>query len=138
LKKSFAMLFAIIFIVVLATVGTLMMYFSASNVKKTSNEYLSIQAQMKAREATEYAIMALQARDFKNDGCINKIDINSTLYDVNMTFHYFLKDCNLKNCNNICSTITTQESNGSVMINTYVTSKVDSNVRFFRQTIQKP
>jgi hypothetical protein len=135
LKKSFAMLFAIIFIVVLGTIGTLLMYFSASSVKRTSNEYLAIQAQMKAKEATEYAIMALESRDFTKDGCINKIDINSTLYDVNMTFHYFLTECP-SDCN--CSLITTQDSNGTVIINTYVTSKFDRNIRFFRQTLQKP
>jgi Flp pilus assembly protein TadG len=135
LKKSFAMLFAIIFIVVLGTVGTLMMYFSSASVKRTSNEYLSVQAQMKAKSATEYAIMALESRDFANDGCINKIDINSTLYDINMTFHYFLTDCP-SDCN--CSTITTQDSNGTVLINTYVTSKFDRDIRFFRQTLQKP
>jgi len=79
--------------------------------------------------------MALESRDFDNDGCINKIDINSTLFDVNMTFHYFLKSCP-SDCN--CSNITTQDSNGSVMINTYVTSKINPQVRYFRQTIQKP
>jgi hypothetical protein len=129
------MLFAIIFIVVLGTIGALTLYFSASGLKQTSNEYLILQAQMKAKSATEYAIMALEARDFENDGCINKIDINSTLYEINMTFHYFLKDCPT-DCN--CSTITTRDSNGTVMINTYVTSKFDRNIRFFRQTIQKP
>ncbi len=135
MKKSFAMILTIIFIVVLGTVGMFMMYFSAASVKKTSNEYLAVQAQMKAKDATAYAIMALEARDFAKYGCINKMDINSTLYDVNMTFYYFLKQCP-SDCN--CSTITTQDSNGTVIINTYVTSKFDPNIRFFRQTIQKP
>jgi len=135
LKKSFAMLFAIIFIVVLGTIGGLMLTFSAVNRESTANDYLNVQAKLKAKSATEFAIMSLEARDFANDGCINKIDINSTLYDVNMTFHYFLTSCP-SDCN--CSTITTQDENGTVLINTYVTSKVDSNIRFFRQTLQKP
>jgi len=135
LKKSFALLFAIAFVVVLGTLGSLMMYFSAQTVQSVQNDYLNIQARLKARSATEFAIMALESRDFKNDGCINKIDINSTLYDVNMTFHYFLTECP-SDCN--CSVIESQDSNGSVMINTYVTSKIDPRVRFFRQTIQKP
>jgi len=135
LKKSFAMLFAIIFIVVLGTVGGLMLYLSAQNTQSTADDYLNVQVRLEAKSATEFAIMALESRDFKNDGCINKTDINSTLFDVNVTFHYFLTECP-SDCN--CSVITTQDSNGSVMINTYVTSKVDSRVRFFRQTIQKP
>ena len=135
MKKSFAMLFAIIFIVVLGTIGGLMIYFANQSTQNVQNNYLDIQAHLKAKSATEFAIMALESRDFDNDGCINKIDINSTLFDVNMTFHYFLKSCP-SDCN--CSNITTQDSNGSVMINTYVTSKINPQVRYFRQTIQKP
>ncbi len=134
MKKSFAMLFAIAFIVVLGTIGTLMLYFSTATLKQTEDNYLSAQGELYARSATEFAIQALESRDFQNDGCINKIDINTSLYEINMTFYYFLTNCPT-DCN--CSTIVTKESNGTVMINTYVKSKVD-NVRFFRQTLQKP
>ena len=134
MKKSFAMLFAIIFLVVLGTVGTLMMYFASFTVKQTTDNYLVTQGELYAKSATEFAIQALEARDFKNDGCINKIDINTSLYDINMTFHYFLTDCPT-DCN--CSKIVTKESNGTVMINTYVKSKVN-NIRYFKQTLQKP
>jgi len=135
LKKSFAMLFAIAFIIVLGTIGTIMMYMSAVNIKTTENDYLDVQLKTEAHSAIEYAIMALEARDFNNDGCINKIDINNSFYEVNMTFHYFLTECP-SDCN--CTNITSKESNGSVMINLYVKSKIDPNIRFFRQTIQKP
>ena len=134
MKKSFAMLLAIAFIVVLGTIGTLMLYFSTATLKQTEDNYLSAQGELYARSATEFAIQALESRDYKNDGCINKIDINTSLYEINMTFYYFLTNCPT-NCN--CSSIVTKESNGTVMINTYVKSKVD-NVRFFRQTLQKP
>ena len=134
MKKSFAMLFAIAFVVVLGTIAGLMMFFSTTTLKETEDNYMSLQSQLYARSATEFAIQALESRDYKNDGCINKIDINTSLYDINMTFHYFLTTCP-SDCN--CSVITTKESNGTVMINTYVKSKVDK-VRFFRQTLQKP
>jgi len=135
LKKSFAMLFAIAFLVVLGTLGMLMMHFSAISLKQSADEYLGVEEKLKAKSATEYAVMALESRNFKNDGCINKIDINGTIFDVNMTFHYFLSKCP-SDCN--CSVISTQESNGSVLINTYVTSKIMPHIRYFRQTIQKP
>ena len=134
MKKSFAMLLAIAFIVVLGTIGTLMLYFSSITLKQTSDNYISMQSELYAKSATEFAIQALESRDYKNDGCINKIDINTTLYEINMTFHYFLTNCPT-DCN--CSSIVTKESNGTVMINTYVKSKVD-NIRYFRQTLQKP
>ena len=135
MKKSFAMLFAIAFVVVLGTIGMIMMNLSSLSLKHTTDDYLSAQGELYARSATEHAIAALESRDFSTDGCINRIDINASLYEINMTFHYFLTNCP-SNCN--CSVITTTDSNGTVMINTYVTSKVDSNIRFFKQTIQKP
>ena len=134
MKKSFAMLFAIAFVVVLGTIAGLMMFFSTTTLKETEDNYMSLQSQLYARSATEFAIQALESRDYTKDGCINKIDINTSLYDINLTFHYFLTNCPV-DCN--CSEITTKESNGTVMINTYVKSKVDR-VRFFRQTLQKP
>jgi hypothetical protein len=129
------MLFAIIFLVILGTLGALMMNFSSLSLKQTSDLYLGLEEKLKAKSATEYAIMALESRDFTKDGCINKIDINGTIFDVNMTFHYFLTECP-SDCN--CSTISTKESNGTVLINTYVNSKVMPHIRYFRQTIQKP
>ena len=134
MKKSFALMFAIAFIVVLGLVGTVMMFLASLNVKQTEENYLNIQSALYAKSATEYAIQALESRDYTNNGCINKIDINTSLYDINMTFHYFLTNCPI-DCN--CSVITTKESNGTVMINTYVRNK-ETNITFFRQTLQKP
>jgi len=134
LKKSFAMLFAIGFVVILGTIAGLMLHFSAITLRQTSDNYLATQGELYAKSATEFAIQALESRDFSSDGCINRIDINTSLYEINMTFHYFLMGCPV-DCN--CSEIVTKESNGTVMINTYVKSKVD-NIRYFRQTLQKP
>jgi len=134
LKKSFAMLFAIAFVVVLGTIAILMMYILTINVKETTNDYMQAQGELYAKSATEFAIQALEARDYQKNGCINKIDINTSLYDINMTFHYFLTNCP-SDCN--CSNILTKESNGTVMINTYVKTKI-GNIRIFKQTLQKP
>ena len=134
MKKSFAMLMAIAFIVVVGTIGMMMMYFAGTTLKQTTDNYLSLQSELYAKSATEIAIQSIQSRDFINDGCINKIDINTSLYDINMTFHYFMTNCD--NCDN-CSVIKTKDSNGTFMVNTYVKSKTE-NIRFFRQTLQKP
>ena len=134
MKKSFAMLFAIAFVVVLGTIGVMMMRFSGIALKQTSDNYLATQGELYAKSATEFSLQALESRDFVNNGCINKLDINTSLYEINVTFHYFLTNCPV-DCN--CSEIVTKESNGTIMINTYVKSKID-NVRYFRQTLQKP
>jgi len=133
LKKSFALIFAIIFLVIVGTIGMLMMKFANIRVKQTADNYLNTQAQLYAKSATEYALMAIQSNDFSKK-CIKKIDINTSLFDLNLTFHYFLTDCPT-DCP--CTKITTKESNGTIMINTYVTSK-KHHIRFFRQTLQKP
>ena len=139
MKKSFAMLLAIAFILVLGSIGILMVLLSGLTLKQTTDNYISLQSELYAKSATEFAIQALESRDFDSDGCINKIDINSSIYDINMTFHYFLTKCP-SDCN--CSEIVTPESNGTVMINTYVRTKVEDNETmprvFFRQTLQKP
>ena len=135
MKKSFALLLAIVFVVVLGTVGALMAYFSSATLKQTGDDYLRAQEGLSAKSATEFAIQALQSRDFTTNGCINKIDINGSLFDVNMTFHYFLTTCP-SDCN--CTEINTTESNGTVMINTYVTSKTDPFIKNFRKKQQKP
>jgi len=135
LKKSFAMLFAIIFVVVVGTIGMMMMYFASNTVRQTGDNYTALQGELYAKSATEFAIQSLEGRDYSNDGCIDKIDINTSYYDINMTFHYFFTKCPT-NCNN-CSEIGTKESNGTVMINTYVSSKCDF-ITIFRQTLQKP
>ncbi len=134
MKKSFAMLVAIGFIVVMATVASLMLVFSAETMRQTEDNYLNSQGEMYAKSAVEFAIQVLESRDFEDYGCVDNVDVNTSLYDINMTFHYFFKGCPT-DCAN-CTEITTKESNGTVMINVYVKSKVN-NVRFFKQTLQK-
>jgi len=133
-KKSFAMLFAIIFIVVIGTIGLLMLYFSSVTLKHTTDNYLATQGELFAESAAEFSMQVLEARDYAKYGCVDRIDINTSLYELNVTFHYFLTNCD--NCNN-CSVIKTKESNGTVMMNIAIKSKTES-IRFFRQVIQKP
>jgi len=134
LKKSFAMLFAIAFVVVIGTIGMMMMSFSSVTLKETEDNYVATQGELYSRGATEFAIQALESRDFASDGCVNQIDVNTSLYDINMTFHYFLTDCT--DCDGNCTIIDTKESNGTIMINLYMNSKVGTG-RYFRQTLQK-
>ncbi len=134
MKRGFGMIFVIMIIVILGTIGSMMMVLSASNVRQTSNDYLYTQAELYAKSATEYAMLAIDGHDFSN-GCVNKIDINTSLFDINMTLKYFMVGCP-SNCD--CTEINTKDSNGSVLISTAITSKSDDNIRFFRQTLQKP
>lgn len=135
-KKAFSMLFVIAFIVVLGTLGTMMLFFAASTVKKTTDNYLYAQAELYAKSSGEYAVMAVQAHDFSAN-CLDTINIDHALFDVNMTLEYFMVGCPAT-CNGLCHEIETQESNGTFELSIYVTSKTDEEIRFFRQLLLKP
>ncbi|NPA54746.1 MAG: hypothetical protein GXO40_00050 [Epsilonproteobacteria bacterium] len=140
LKKSFVMVFAILTIVVLGTIAMWSMYISSTSQEEAASKYLQLQANLYAKSATEFAIEALQSRDFQHDGCIRRINLTNLpgSFQATVTFFYFLDDCNVVGCNaNNCATIQTPESNGTVLVNTAVTN-TQYHIRYFRQTLQKP
>jgi predicted DNA binding protein len=99
---------------------------------------MDTRAELMLRSATEYAILALQGHDFSG-GCLNSLDINDSdnLFNVKVNYHYFLTNCNPDECN--CSTITTADTNGSVLIYVTVTSKNPNfHIRKVRFTLQNP
>jgi hypothetical protein len=94
------------------------------------------------KSSTEYAILALQGHEINSTTkCLNKINITDNLFDINITYHYFVDDnCSLpiwNECN--CSEIATEDTNGSVLIYVTVTSKNPSfHIRKVRFTLQNP
>ena len=133
IKKGFGLLFTIFFILVISVVGYFIVYFSQYHKHQIQEDYLQLQTELYAKSSTEFAIQALEARDFKKYGCVNKLNLNTPLYDINMTFHYFFTECPT-DCN--CSVISSKESNGTIMINTNIKSKVKK-IQYERTTLQK-
>lgn len=72
MKKGFALIFAVIFLVLIATIGILSLSIAASSVKSSSNIYLREQAELLAISAAEHALLAIQAHDFSKN-CIDEI-----------------------------------------------------------------
>ena len=121
MKKSFSLMFTLIFIVIMATIGIMSMQFAGSTNKHTADTAMNIRADLMLRSATEFAIMAMQGHDYSKN-CLKHVNLSDTFFDANITFHYFLTECP-SSCGTQCSVISTGDTNGSALIYVTVTSK---------------
>ena len=124
------------FIVVMSVIGYMILKFNSSSNVHTVRSFMDTRAELMLKSSTEYAILALQGHDFSS-GCLNKVNLQDNLFDVNITYHYFLTSCP-SSCN-YCSAISTEDTNGSVLIYVTVVSKNPSfHIRKVRFTLQNP
>ena len=136
MRRGFSLLLSIIFLMIMAIIGVMVMEFNASTSSHATESFLDTKADLALRSATEYAILALQGHDFSK-GLINKINITYPLFDANVTFHYFMKNCPSGAVD--CTNIQTADTNGTVLIYAVVTSKNPSfYIRKVRVTLQNP
>ena len=75
MKKGFSLILAIIFILLVASIGALSMAISSSSAKTSVNLFIHEQAKLLADGAVEYAIMKVQQNDFATT-CVDEIEIN--------------------------------------------------------------
>lgn len=92
MKKGFALITAVIFVVLIATLGALSLSLSSSSVKHSNNVFLREQAELLAISATEHAVLAMQAHDYTKS-CINTIeskfpDDKNPMFTANITIQY--------------------------------------------------
>jgi type II secretory pathway pseudopilin PulG len=148
MRKGFSLITALVFMILVATLGALALSLSTSSVKQTSDLYLREQAELLALSATEYALLAISAHDFTAN-CLNTInstytqDGTTTLFDINITL-YYLGNGLPANCSTLTNNLTnidTNDSNRTVIIDTIVSSAngiTSEPIRYHRRTIQKP
>lgn len=142
------MLTAIIFMVLVATLGTLALSLSSTTTKQTSDLYLREQAELLVQSATEYALLAISGHDFSAN-CLNTIHATypsagaDKLFDINISLYYIGNGlpvgCQTLTAN--LNNIDTNESNLTVMIDTIVSAADGISaepIRLHRRTIQKP
>ena len=84
MKKGFSLILAIIFILLVASIGALSMSISSSSAKTSVNLFIHEQAKLLADGAVEYAIMKVQQNNFA-DTCVDEIEIKYP-NDTNPTF----------------------------------------------------
>jgi hypothetical protein len=140
LRKSFSLLITLIFIIVVSVIGVMSLEFASFTNRHTAEVSLDTRAELMTRAATEYAILAMQGHDYKKN-CLKHINMTTgdKLFDINITYHYFLTNCSNSNCKDFCSDINTSDTNGSALIYVTVTSKNKNfHIRKVRFTLQNP
>lgn len=136
-RKAFSMLTAIVTIVIMAAIAAYVTNMAGKTTKLTTDQYRKEQAMFYAKSYTEYAIMAVSARD-RAQGCIANINANIPLngnrlidnrgrgegYRVRIRLAY-IGDVSINNCAAI-----RQWSNAVANPNTPLTIVIDAYVDY--------
>ena len=149
MRKGFSMITAIVFMILVATLGALALSLSTTTVKQTGDLYLREQAELLVQSATEYALLAISGHEINStNGCLNTINARyENIFDINISIYYLGRG--LPNgCRDFSGTIgtppeiNTSDSNVTVMIDTIVSipnrNVTTEPIRLHRRTIQKP
>lgn len=140
MRRGFSLITAIIILVAVATLLVLMLSLSSQTAKQTGDIYLKEQVDLLAKSATEYALLAISGHD-NSHNCIERINMTYPGYEINMSLNYIGTDLNCTADHELADDIATAESNGTVIIDTIITTKAtltSEPIRFHRRTIQKP
>jgi hypothetical protein len=145
MRSGFSLITAIIIMMTVSLLMTMMVSLSSVTVKTTTDMFLKEQAELLARSATEFALLAVSGHD-NHKSCIEKIDIlypNATVptHEMNVTLWYM--GSGLVNCGHILdNNLSTDDSNLTAIVDVVVT--VDQNntgitepIRLHRRTLQK-
>ena len=104
MKKGFSLILAIIFILLVASIGALSMSISSSSAKTSVNLFIHEQAKLLADGAAEYAIMKVQQNHFATT-CVDEIEINypnedSPTFKANISITYIGDKDTIQHCAN--------------------------------------
>lgn len=134
-RPAFAMIMAVGVIIVVSTIMILSLNTTAVTSKKTVDLYLHEQAELHTKSAIEYALY-----EISTNGCTNTLNKHlDDIYDINISMRYI--GTSASGCNDYINNLTTEEQNGSVLMDVTVTVPTSVTgaepIRFFRRTIQK-
>jgi type II secretory pathway component PulK len=138
-KNGIAMIMAIMIIVIIGTIMALSISMTALTTKSTNDIYLYEQSELFSKSATEYALLRIAEDNNDSDPChyTGGSFTQDSIYNINISVKYiYLAGV----CTNQYATVSTDEQNGSVLIDV----AVDVNdtisgepIRYFRRTLQK-
>jgi hypothetical protein len=154
-RRGIAMIMAIAVIVILGTIMALTLQMSSITSKQTINDYLHEQAILLTRSATEFALLAISARDRSNPalGCLTALNgtyapNGTAMFNINMTWSYI--GLSGGNANNEClpaqnyitnANVADPNSKGSILLDVIVTladpTLSNEPIRYHRRTLQK-
>ncbi len=157
-RNGFAMIMAIFFMIVIATLLTYMLSSTSETAQRTTNTYVNEQAQLLAKSAVEYALLRVSAHNRKgadntlgtaDDSCINTLNFNypdntNPIFDIQVDIAYYgfgAHNATPGNCVTMANNIQTPESNGTMRIDVYVSDNaglgLSEPIRYHRRTLQK-
>jgi hypothetical protein len=144
MRPAFTLISAIFLMVLVAVILMLSLSLSSETTKQTGDLYLREQALLLAKSSTELALLAISGHN-NSVNCIEQINLQypqtNPIYDINMTLTYLGNNLPCNTNHLLANTIQTTDSNGTVLIDTFVSySDADTNetIRIHRRTIQKP
>ncbi len=138
-KSGFAMIMAIIVIVIISTIMALSLSMTAETGKRTTDLYLYEQAVLYSKSAAELTLL-----EIAQNGCKDKHNFTiggpgEIQYDANISMLYVYSGT-VGACTNYFD-IATDEQNGSVLMDISITltdpSIATEPIRYFRRSIQK-
>ncbi len=156
-RNGFAMIMAIFFMIIIATLLTYMLAATATTAERTIKGYVNEQAQLLAKSAVEHAILQVSGFDRSgvdgvtgtaDDVCLQNIFTQypeagaNAIFDITITIDYYGFGVG-PNChgNGTAADIATAESVGTMLIDVYVEDNpslsLDEPVRYHRRTLQK-
>jgi hypothetical protein len=146
MRRGFGLITAIMFIVLVATIGALALSFSSQTSKLSTDTYLKVQAELLSYSVTEYALLAISAHDrVATNDCVNRISGQdaSGIFNYIVTIRYIGVDlAAVGDCTILADSITTPESDITVLIDTVVEATALAGntepIRIHRRTLQKP
>jgi len=147
MRKGFSLITAIVIMMAVSLLMTMMISLSSTTVKTTTDMYLKEQANLLARSAVEYVLLAISGHN-NTKNCITNLNLtypNKTTptHDINVSVIYLGKS--IPNCTNntLDNNISTDDSNFTAIVDVIVSVRRDQTgitepIRIHRRTIQKP
>lgn len=135
MKKGFSLILAIIFILLVASIGALSMAISSSSAKTSVNLFIHEQAKLLADGAAEYAIMKVQQNNFAAT-CVDEIEINypngtNPTFRANISITYIGDKDTIEKCAN--KIVSEKTGLQSIIISGQVRSLLDEKSGNFRE-----
>lgn len=81
MKKAFSLIFAILFLLLIMTLGLLSLNILSLGAKETQDKYLQDQAELFAQGAEEYAILAIREHNYSAN-CLDSVVINYPVWEA--------------------------------------------------------
>jgi hypothetical protein len=146
-RSGFAMILAIVVVVLVAMGGVLLLSNASKGTKSLGDNYLRAQATLLADSATEFGVMRAQGFDRSGGHCLDQLNITvndatgTAAYDINVNYAYSFR---FPNQNTACSNILADNTGKDTMmlLDVTVTTRAAANlstepIRIHKRSWQK-